>query len=264
MEQNTFSLAVCNQAGVTLAQSSGTAQTVLLYDAPYCPGDAIVFTPDCAGYYAITLEDTLGEEFVYLNGQSLRWEIPFDEGRISYNPRAFEGTRHYIAARRATPAEIACPRNLARNVYDCHGNTACFPHAMANVETRNESVFAARNAIDGVIYPHCHGRYPFQSWGINRRPDAEWHLDFGRPVRAETLVLTTRADFPHDAWWTQATLILSDGTRHILALQKTAEGQSFDLGGTIIDGLTLCELIKADDPSPFPALTQVEVFGENI
>lgn len=97
------------------------------------------------------------------------------------------------------------------------------------METRGESVFAARNAIDGVIYPSCHGRYPFESWGINRDPNACWELDFGRPVRAETLILTTRADFPHDAWWTQARLTLSTGEERILPLSKTAEGQLFDL-----------------------------------
>lgn len=41
-------------------------------------------------------------------------------------------------------------RNLAKNVMDQHGETNCYPHASANVETRGEAVFAARNAIDGV------------------------------------------------------------------------------------------------------------------
>lgn len=162
-----------------------------------------------------------------------------------------------------TDFEREAVRNLARNRYDYHDNTGCFPHAKANVETRGESVFAARNAIDGVIYPSCHGRYPFESWGINRDPNACWELDFGRPVRAETLILTTRADFPHDAWWTQARLTLSTGEERILPLSKTAEGQLFDLNGVVITGLKLDQLIKADDPSPFPALTQVEVFGSS-
>lgn len=89
-------------------------------------------------------------------------------------------------------------------------------------------------------------------------------LDFGRLIQADTLVLTTRADFPHDAWWTQARLTLSSGEEQILPLQKTAEGQRFDLHGVWITGLKLDQLIKADDPSPFPALTQVEVYGRNL
>ena len=39
--------------------------------------------------------------------------------------------------------------------------------------------------------------------------------------------------------------------------------QLFDLNGVVITGLKLDQLIKADDPSPFPALTQVEVFGSS-
>ncbi len=57
-------------------------------------------------------------------------------------------------------------------------------------------VFAARNAIDGIVCPESHGEYPYQSWGINRDPQACWTLEFGHPVKAEALVLTTRADFP--------------------------------------------------------------------
>ena len=185
---------------------------------------------------------------------------------ISYSPRAFVGTDHYLTARPAHAEEIACPRNLARNVYDCHGNAACFPHAKANVETRGESVFAARNAIDGVVYPWCHGHYPFQSWGINRDPNACWTLDFGRPIKAGMLALTTRADFPHDAWWTSARLTLSDGESMTLQLEKAPDGhrQCLDLHGVTITGLTLDNLKKSDDPSPFPALTQVEVWGTNL
>lgn len=253
-------LEIVNKAGEVLAQG----KNVLLYDAAYQPGDAVVLTVPQTGYYVICLEDTLGRELVYMKETTYRWAIPFEEGRISYNPRAFVGERHYLTARQATVEEMELPRNLAQNVYDCHGNESCFPHAWANVETRGESVFAARNAIDGVIYPWCHGRYPFESWGINKREDACWQLDFGRPVCAETLVLITRADFPHDAWWTSVRLTLSDGTVKRLQLQKTAEGQCFDLQGTIISGLVLDELKKAEDPSPFPALTQVQVFGHEL
>jgi hypothetical protein len=91
-------------------------------------------------------------------------------------------------------------------------------------------------------------------------------LEFGRPVRADTLVLTTRADFPHDAWWKSARVTLSNGDTRILTLEKSPEGkgQSFDLGGFVITSLLLDNLKKANDPSPFPALTQLEVWGTNV
>ena len=87
-----------------------------------------------------------------------------------------------------------------------------FPHASANVETRGESVFAARNAIDGVTANRSHGSWPYESWGINKRQDAEMLLEFGCPVDCDRVVLWTRADFPHDNWWIQARLTFSDGS----------------------------------------------------
>mgnify|MGYP000152403681 CR=1 FL=1 len=257
---DTIQLAIRNADGVLLAEGCGH----LVYPASYCPGDRITLTVPQPGYYVVTLDDAMGEDLVYMKQTSFTLEIPFEEARVSYSPRAFVGEKHYLAARLAQAWEISAPRNLARNVYDCHGNTACYPHAWANVETRGESVFAARNAIDGVVCPESHGEYPYQSWGINRDPNACWTLEFGRTVRAERLVLTTRADFPHDAWWESARLTLSDGTTRILPLTKTAEPQYFDLQGVEINSLRLDELKKADDPSPFPALTQVEVWGINL
>lgn len=253
-------LHIRSASGKTLA--SGGER--IWYDAEYNPGDSILLEVPAPGYYKIRLEDTLGEELVYLKETAFCFPIPFGNRRSAYSPRSFTGAAHYLSARPATKAEQSQCYNLARNVYDCHGNESCFPHASANVETRNESVFAARNVIDGVICPWCHGAYPFGSWGINQRPDATWNLDFGRAVVAETLVLYLRADFPHDAWWKSARLTLSNGEVLRLPLQKTGEAQRFDLHGAVICGLTLDKLEKADDPSPFPALTQVELWGKNL
>ena len=47
-------------------------------------------------------------------------------------------------------------------------------------------------------------------------------------------------------------------------LQKTGEGQEFVFEKKRIQWLKLKELIKADDPSPFPALTQIEVYGKEV
>ena len=255
-------IAICRPDGQILAEDCGH----LVYPAAYCPGDRITLTVPQPGYYVIMLDDAMGEELVYMKETAFTLEVPFAEARVSYSPRAFAGEKHCLSARPAQECEIAAPRNLACNRYDCHGNAACYPHAWANVETRGESVFAARNAIDGIICPESHGEYPYQSWGINRDPNACWTLEFGRPIKAETLVLTTRADFPHDAWWQSARLTLSNGKTILLPLEKAADGhgQHFDLHGAEITSLMLDDLKKADDPSPFPALTQVEVWGANL
>ena len=72
---------------------------------------------------------------------------------------------------------------------------------------------------------------------------------------------TLRADFPHDAWWTQATVEFDDGSREVLELKKSAAPQCFAIAPRTVKSLKLFELIKAEDPSPFPALTQIEAWG---
>ena len=170
-------------------------------------------------------------------------------------------TRHYLHVRSAYPHEIMQRRNLACNPYDSHGNTTLFPRTEANIETRGESVFASRNAIDGLLANTFHGEWPYTSWGINRDPAAEFTLFFGRTVRVEEIVLYLRADFPHDAWWTQADVTFSDGQTMPVHFQKSGAAQHFAAGGKETDFIRLSRLIKADDPSPFPALTQIEVYG---
>ena len=103
--------------------------------------------------------------------------------------------------------------------------------------------------------------WPYQSWGINRDPNAALTLQFGRRVTVDELRITLRADFPHDSWWTAATVVFSDGSREVLSLKKSALPQAFPIEPRTITHLVLCELKKADDPSPFPALSQIEVWG---
>ena len=144
---------------------------------------------------------------------------------------------------------------------DQHGDRGCYPHASANVETRGESVFAARNAIDGVLANRSHGSWPYESWGINKRQDAQMLLEFGRPVDIDRIVLWTRADFPHDNWWVEAELLFSDGTREIVKMEKSRKPHGFQMEKKNITWIRLGNLIQSDDPSPFPALTQLEVYG---
>ena len=136
-----------------------------------------------------------------------------------------------------------------------------YPHTYANVETRGESVFASRNAVDGLIAADNHGGYPWSSWGINRNPDAEMTVDFGRPVDISRLVFYNRADFPHDAWWTEGTVTFSDGSSVTLPFVKKDGAQGFSVEKKGVTSLTISHLIKADDPSPFPALVQIEAWG---
>lgn len=261
-----LSLKIENSDGVVVAESSNLDDVNLVYREEYHPGDRIVLSvSDADTYLIIQLDDVMHPSYVYMKETTYTLAIPFEEKRISYNPKSFTGNIHLLKARLATEAEIKAYKNLALNEYDCHENTSCYPHAFANVETRGESVFAARNAINGNTENHSHGPWPYESWGINQNPDAEITLDFGRQVEIDKIVLYTRADFPHDNWWKSATFQFSDGASQTVSMEKSDLPHVFKIEKKRVMWVKLGKLIKDEnDPSPFPALSQIEVYGFEI
>lgn len=254
-----------NHGGQTLAASPAGKNVALVYAGRYQPGDWVALEGDSPALFCeIQMEDSMIPALVYLPEGNLQFPIPPEGNRSNYSPKSFTGAVHLLRARVAEEAELSQRRNLALNPYDGHEVKGLFPHAQANVETRNEAVFAARNAIDGVFANWSHGEWPYQSWGINRDPNAELRLDFGRPVLIDEVRLTLRADFPHDSWWEEAAVEFSDGSREVFHLKKTGESQSFSIEPRKIEWLVLKELKKAPDLSPFPALTQIEVWGNDM
>lgn len=260
----TLALKVLDKNGKTICVSSSENEVSLVCTSEYKEGDRVVLeTHEKSLYVWIQVDDALGSSLCYVTG-NVSFEIPFGEHRICYSPKCFSGNRHYLHAKVAREDEIKAYRNLALNVLDVHGDVNCYPHAFANVETRGESVFAARNAIDGVTENRSHGEWPYESWGINMQDDAEMTVDFGREVLADKVVLYTRSDFPHDNWWRQVTLAFSDGEEIEWQLEKSQLPHVLEIKEKKISWIKLYRLIKADDPSPFPALSQIEVYGRDI
>lgn len=256
-------ISVFDKNGELKCQASDQEQAIMVFEGTYEEGDTLVFeTSNTGAFYVIRIDDCMDESLVYLTSPKVVYTIPFNEKKISYNPKCFTGERHYVTMRTAEEYEVTAYRNLAKNVMDQHGDHGCYPHAYANVETRGESVFAARNAIDGVLANASHGAWPYESWGINMQDDAELTLEFGRPVDFDKIVLYTRADFPHDNWWIHATFTFSDGTTETVSMEKSVKPHTFAISKKGITWLKLSNLIKADDPSPFPALTHIEVYGK--
>ncbi len=253
---------IINSQDETIDCAEGENEVFLVHDSEYQEGDCLVVECSEANKFLILqLDDTISPTFAYLKNGRYVFAIPFGENRISYSPRSFLGTRHLLYIRLAFQEEIAVRKNLAFNPLDTHGNQSLFPHASANVETRGEAVFAARNAIDGLKANTFHGEWPFSSWGINRNPDAELKLEFGRRVKLDEAIFYLRADFPHDAWWKSAALHFSDGSGLTVDLKKEETAQSFHFESKMVEWVILDTLIKAEDPSPFPALTQIEFYG---
>lgn len=265
-------IAALDGQGTPAYKVQGENEVLMVYPKEYVPGDRLVFTTDeVPAYYVIRVDGAMEEAYVYLTKEQVEYPIPFERSehfqtdRLSYSPGSFSGAQHYISMRMARPEENENFRNLAKNVMDQHDDAGCYPHVHANAETKGPiaPLFAARNVIDGLLASTCHWPWPYTSWGIDQREDAEITLEFGRPVDIDELRLTTRADFPHDSWWTQATVTFSDGTAEEVELGKRADPQSFPIKRKGVTWLKVGQLIKADDPSPFPALTQIEAFGRN-
>lgn len=257
-----LALKIIRKDGSTAGVARDINEVRLVSSLEYAPGDRIVLESSEAGVYLVCqLDDALGSSLIYLKGKSLAFYIPFAEKKIAYSPKAFSGSKHYLFARLASDEEIGSYRNLAYNPIDHHDNTTYFPHAKANVETRGEAVFAARNAIDGIRENSSHGEWPYASWGINRDKNARFHLDFGRKVVINKIIIVERADFPHDNWWQQISISFSDGSQMDCKLIKTGAGQEITFEDKEVDYIELHDLIQSEEASPFPALTQIEVYG---
>jgi hypothetical protein len=259
-------LTVCIQdrEGKCLAKASGEADATLYYQGFFDRDDGIHVSTDEGRHLWFQADRALSPALLYVPSGSFVYRVPTGEARRAHPPQAFSGDRHVISVRTAAPNEAAGYRNLALNPADQRGEAAAFPHVSANAETRGESVFEARNVIDGLRLNGGHGDWPYQSWGVDIEEDACILLEFGRPVRIDKMALTIRADFPHDSYWTEGTVEFSDGGFLTFPMAKTAGRQWVELGERTVAWIRLGRLVKADDPSPFPALTEWEVYGRDV
>lgn len=258
-------LIVKDIAGNVLARAAHPEEALLvLVDRRLADGDCVEITAPPHAHLWLRMSGAIPEGEVYCPDGHMSWRIPSGEHRLAYAPLAFDAPRNIFSARIMTDEELRALRDIARNPLDLRGETDFYPHCTANVETRNESAFAARNVIDGLRYNTYHGEWPYESWGIGAREDAWCKLDFGREVVAERMALTLRADFPHDAYWVSGHVVDSTGRDVPFALDRTSERQWIDLGGAKVSWLRLERMVKSDDPSAFPSLRAWEVYGRDL
>ena len=180
-----------------LAERSHSTETYLAFKRrEYSEGEVVELLVEEANQFVwVQVDEAIEPSLIYLTKTSWEYPIILDEKlRLAYSPKVFTGGHHYVKAWLPTETELSTYRNLALNAHDQKEDTNAYPHAYANVETRNDSTFFARNAIDGVLANEDHGAYPYQSWGINQRKDAEITIDFGREVEIDKLALVLRGD----------------------------------------------------------------------
>lgn len=234
-------------------------------DYSYLAGDKIVVTTDVApSYLVVSLDETLPPTLIYLTDKSWTYTIPVEAATKKASVETeFSSKRHHLMVRKAYDFEITSYQNLTCNPHDQKDATSAYPHATANVETRDDVVFFAKNAINGKYANASHGSYPFTSWGINQQADAQLTIEFGRLVEIDCLQLLFRSDYPHDSYWTEVSVVFSDGEEKLFATTNSTRFQKFTFTPKPTTSITLKKLIKAEDASPFPALTQLEAFGKN-
>ncbi len=256
---------ICDAAGKVAAETSAAGSAVLAVDRPFQPGDRILVTGP--KQMIIRLDASLAESCVVVPTGKLEFPVTLSgdpnqpqKGKV-YPPECFLGTKHVISARALSKEEQSGYRNVALNPYDVRGDAMCFPHATSNSECRNEPVFAARTAIDGFAFSKGHGGFPKQSWGPEQRKDLWWQVDLGRLVDVDKVVITIRADFPHDKFWKSATLKFSDGSSEKITIRKAAEGQTFTFKKRSTTFVKIDELVQ-DEPMGWCALSEVEVWGQ--
>lgn len=256
-----FTIRITDAQGIVKASDTAEEFASLVYAGVYEPGDCIwVETSEKNIHARLQLDDSLGAELVYLTGD-VCYRVPFAEKATNITPKAFTGELHYLYIRSVLQKEVCQYRNQAKNICDQHNVENLYPHAWANVETRGAAKFFACNAIDGMCENRSHGIWPYQSWGINCQADAALTVEFGRAIETDKIILFIRADFPHDAWWSQVRLTFSDGSYLECPMEKNRFAQIITFPRKITTWVRISHLQKADDPSPFPALSQLEVYG---
>ncbi|MCB2358579.1 discoidin domain-containing protein [Clostridium estertheticum] len=249
----------------TISEITGNEAVSIVYAQSYKAGDKICFENSSENkYLIIKIDDELDEALIYLTSNALEFQIPFGEDAKAYSENAFNGIEHNISVRIAKNEEIYSYRDIAKNVIDQRGDTTYYPHSTANVETRNEAVFAARNVIDGQIANKGHGIWPYESWGTWQREDAQIIVNFGREVEVDKIALYLRADFPHDTYWKSLKIEFSDGTSKIVETIKTSDAQYIRFNKKTIRWIKLLDFRKSDELTDFAALTEICVYGNDI
>ncbi len=253
-------------------ETTGSGMVALVVTS-YTAGDKLtVKLPEGEKYLALSLSSRVGEAIIYCPDGTFTYTMPSLTSAYPNTMNPGKGvvyTNNTIYARVATEEELTASHNLALNPYDLTDASGSYPHASTNNVYQTNMEWAARNAIDGFTANDGHGTYPYQSWAPSSTiaEDDYFMIDFGREVTINELLITIRADFPHDSYFTGCTLTLSDGTTREISLTNSSLAQSFDLGGVVTTSIKLSgfEVETSGASTEYAALTEVACIGvENI
>ncbi len=253
-------LDICGKDGGIKASYSGDSIDVV-YEEAYAPGDFAQVKCD-DDFLTVSFDESQKKSIVYLSENGFIYEFPYDAALAAYDKESWTADRHHIVLEAADGYDV---RNIALNSIDKPESKNVYPHAWANMVTRNDPCFEAKNAIDGVCDNTSHGNYPYHSWAAGAREDMIYTIDFGAEVSIEKLTFYLRADFPHDTYWKALDVKFDDGSTATASFEMTADGQDLALDEPkITKTVTFINFKQAVEPLSWAALSQVEVYGNYI
>jgi hypothetical protein len=239
-----------------------TGEINLTIEREYLEGDYIVI--EGAKNLFVQFDQSIPGCYVYAPKGCFTFRIPFHEGGKNYQEESFSGIKHQIKARICANQEWSAYRNLALNPFDIRGETDYYPHATSNSECRNESFYAARNAIDGYKSNSKHGKWPYQAWGPDKKDDLWLKIDFGKSVEVDKLVIVNRAQYEdlHDSYWKEAIVRFSDGSSEKIKIKETALPQEIKISKHITSWVKFTDLIENENK--WCSWIEMEVWGRDL
>ena len=230
-------------------------------------GDKLVVTAP-TNYLKVQAKGMTKATIVYLPDKTFTY-VHASNANV-FTSGVFAGGKLTFTLSTPTAEELAEVRNLALNPYDAKTGTTAFPHADTNNEYDQSGQFIARNAIDGYTSNKGHGGYSYQSWGPRATVLATdyYTIDFGREVTLSSIALYLRADGfgspnSHDAYFSEITLVFSDGTSTKINPTKTASKQEFTFEEKTTTSIKLTGFVTdKSDSQGWAAITEIEVMGK--
>lgn len=255
-------ITLTDRLGEVLSIVEGKDQVQMEINHAYGFEDILIFETNANSFVEIDIDPQVKKSIVFTPSGKVTYQIPVSVKLKAYHPDAFQCEKHCITMKHIPTESLAQRRNLAFNGLDKRWPTGYFPHAEANVVTRDEPWFEGKNAIDGWLERDGHGAWPYQSWGGGLREDLEFWINFGREVTIDEVIIYFRADMVdgHDINWESGLLEFSNGYSIDLKMTLTEKGQSFKFEPQTITSIKLKNL-KREISAAFTALTQIEVFG---
>jgi len=185
--------------------------------------------------------------------------IEQETGKETELPAALPRYKDYVESR---GVDVSDPgrgyRNLALNP---DGKRGEFPKTSSNNVCRDLSEFSHVKVVNGRTDNRGHGkRHP--SWGPGMIDDPWLRIDLGKEHEMDKLVITVRADFPHDSYWKSGVIEFSDGSRHAFSLKKKAAAQTIAFPPRRASWVKVNDLVRAEDK--WCAFTEVEIWGRDV